>query len=250
MNTKKLKSILRAHAEWLKDHSKGRRADLSGANLICADLRGTDLRNANISYADLRNAGISYAHLMGINLMGANIRGANIREANISDADLRSADLCGADLRGADLRNANISWANIRGTYLNYADMRGANLIGSDLRGANLRGTILKDALLPDYSILPEGDLIGYKKLANNVICKLLIPAKARRVNALGSRKCRAEYAKVLKGKGDSKSPFDEVIHYKPGKIVRCVEPFNDDIREECASGIHFFITQKEAKEF
>ena len=45
--------------------------------------------------------------------------------------------------------------------------------------------------------ILPEGDIIGYKKCRDGVIVKLLIPIKAKRSHAFG-RKCRAEYAKVL----------------------------------------------------
>jgi len=55
------------------------------------------------------------------------------------------------------------------------------------------------------YVILPDGDIIGWKKCmsepngsGDEVIVQLLIPAGARRLNVYGVRKCRAEYAKVL----------------------------------------------------
>ena len=163
-----------------------------------------------------------------------------------SRADLRGADLGGAVLTGADLRGANLRGANLRG-----ADLRGADLGGAVLTDAVLTGADLKK-LKSERSILPEGDLIGYKKLADGTICKLLIPANSKRVNGICGRKCRAEYVKVLEGEGISKNPSGngQILTYKIGEIVRCVKPFNDDIREECTSGIHFFITKEEAEAF
>ena len=57
-----LHEILTAHAAWLADPAKGRRANLSGANLSKADLseanlRGADLSGANLSGADLSEIG-------------------------------------------------------------------------------------------------------------------------------------------------------------------------------------------------
>jgi len=68
-----LQQVRKLHAEWLLDHMKGSRANLSKANLSKADLSGADLS-------------------------GAYLRGA----------DLRGADLRGADLSGADLRRAKL----------------------------------------------------------------------------------------------------------------------------------------------
>ena len=147
-------------------------------------------------------------------------------------------NLCGADLRGADLR----------GAYLSYADLRGAGLRGADLSHADLRGAGLTDAKgLEQTYIVCEGDLIGYKKLADGTICKLLIPAASKRSNATG-RKCRAEYAVVIEGEGVSS--YDPTFVYKIGETVRPCGPFNEDRWNECASGIHFFITRKEAEEY
>ena len=152
-------------------------------------------------------------------------------------------DLRGADLSGADLRGANLRVANLRG-----ANLSGANLSGADLSGADLSGAKnLTAILLAETTILPEGDLIGYKKLHGGVICKLRIPAEAKRSNATG-RKCRAEYAVVLDGGGASQ--YDQSFKYKVGETVKPTEPFDEDRWKECAPGIHFFLTKVEAEAF
>jgi hypothetical protein len=204
-----------------------KRADLYGANLRGADLRGADLRGAD--------------------LYGANLRGA----------DLRGADLYGADLYGANLRGANLRGANLYGADLRGADLYGANLYGADLYGADLRGAInLKEAKDADFAIaqtriLPEGDLIGYKKCANGVIVKLLIPKEAKRSHAFG-RKCRCEYARVLQifGAEEAFSTHDSTFKYKVGETVKPKLEFVEDWTNECASGIHFFITKIEAEKY
>lgn len=148
--------------------------------------------------------------------------------------------------------------ANLRGADLYRADLYGADLYGADLRGANLYGANLRGAKNTDYAIaqtriLPEGDIIGYKKCEDDKIVKLLIPKDAKRSHAFG-RKCRAEYAEVLeitKGKRKVKeatSTHDHSFIYKVGETVKPTTRFSDEWTEECASGIHFYITKIEAE--
>ena len=210
--------------------------------LSCADLRGADLRHADLSCADLR---------------GADLRHADLRYADLRCADLSHADLRYADLRGADLSCADLSHANLR-----YADLRGA-----DLSRANLYGAKLSELTVAQTSILPdEGDIIGWKKAyvddaiddATPVIVKLLIPADAQRSNCTG-RKCRANTARVLDlqdKQGNSLPPdttaysrYDTDFTYKKGETVH-VENFDTNRWDECAPGIHFFITRIEAVEY
>jgi hypothetical protein len=95
-----------------------------------------------------------------------------------------------------------------------------------------------------------------YKKLRDELVATLEIPKKARRINAYGSRKCRAEYAKVLsietadgkKAKTGYGLHQDEFV-YTASKIVR-PDSYNDDPRIECSNGIHFFITKQEAQNY
>ena len=152
-----------------------------------------------------------------------------------------SANLCDADLRGADLRDADLRDANLRD-----ADLRGA-----DLRDADLRGAKGAEKIIAQTRILPDGDIIGWKKCRDGVLVKLLIPATAKRSHAFG-RKCRAEFAKVVEviGAETAVSQYDMEFIYKVGEEVKPKEPFSDDWQNECESGIHFFITRIEAEAF
>jgi hypothetical protein len=118
-----------------------------------------------------------------------------------------------------------------------------SSLIKAVKSGANLRG-----ADLPNYSILPDGDLIGWKKISK-VLIKLEIPKKAKRVNSLVGRKCRANFAKILKVYNDQKSVQGghAGLTYTEGETIY-PDKFDDDIRIECTHGIHFFITKQEAE--
>ena len=198
------------------------------------------------------------ACLLGAYLRYADLRDADLRDADLRGADLRGADLFRADLRGADLRGADLFLADLRGADLFRADLRGADLRGADLRGANLSElTVAQTSILPD-----EGDIIGWKKaLALDgapIIVKLLIPSDAKRSNSTG-RKCRANKARILDlqdRQGNSLPPdttayssFDPDFTYKKGETVH-VEDFDTNRWNECAPGIHFFITRIEAVKY
>ena len=216
-------------------------ADLSDADLHGADLSYDDLHSADLRYADLSDANLRYADLSDANLRYADLSDANLRYAKLRDADLYGADLCGANLYGANLSDANLSDAN--------------------LSGANhVKLSIAKTSILPD-----EGDIIGWKKAWTDnempptpVIVKLLIPSDAQRSNATG-RKCRASKARVLDlqdKQGNSLPPdttayssYDADFTYKKGETIH-VENFDTNRWNECAPGIHFFITRIEAVEY
>ena len=147
------------------------------------------------------------------------------------------------------------------------ANLRGANLYGANLRGANLGGANLCGADLGEdrkpyaqYRTCAEGTITGWKRLACGNVLRLEIPADAKRCNAIGSRKCRAEYAiacAVYDTKGELIEPITAPLRskhnneftYELGKEVR-PDKYDDDIRVECSSGIHFFITFEEAAEY
>ena len=209
------------------------------------------LHDANLRHADLRDANLRYACLHGVNLHGADLRyaclhGVNLHGADLSYVNLHGADLSDADLHGADLRDADLSYVNLHG----------ANL--SDANHVQL--SIAKTSILPD-----EGDIIGWKKAwtddtmpPKSVIVKLLIPSDAQRSNATG-RKCRASKARVLDlqdKQGNSLPPdttaysgHDTDFTYKKGETIH-VENFDTNRWNECAPGIHFFITRIEAVEY
>jgi Family of unknown function (DUF5758)/Pentapeptide repeats (8 copies) len=172
---------------------------------------------------------------------GANLSGANLGGANLSRADLSGANLGGADLRSADLSGANLG---------------GADLRSADLRSADLRSAVAKELACAMTSIVPEtGSLEGFKKLRGGAIAHIFIPAKAKRSNAAG-RKCRASEAKVLaiwdsagKPIKTGHSQHDYSFVYRVGRIAR-PDSFDANRWNECAPGIHFFLTRIEAENY
>jgi hypothetical protein len=206
---------------------------------------GSAVKAALKAGADLRSADLRSADLQGADLRSADLRSADLRGADLRSADLRSADLRGANLRGADLRSADLQGA----------DLQGINLRGADLRGANLQGAKDADLIIARTRILPEGSLIGWKKLQGEIIAKLRIPEAAKRSHAFG-RKCRAEFAEVLEltkngvPVDSGTSQHDNSFVYRVGETVRPKNGFSENWMEECDPGIHFFISKIEAENY
>ena len=170
------------------------------------------------------------------NLWYANLWSANLWSANLWYADLRYADLRYADLRYADLRSANLWYADLRSANLWYAENRETSVINEATSSFALQ--------CPE-----EWDFIWRKKCKDNVIVKLKIPAEARRCSAT-TRKCRAEYVKVLEVIGADVwlSSYDGwKTEYKKWEIVKC-DKREEDRWIECWWWIHFFITKREAE--
>jgi uncharacterized protein YjbI with pentapeptide repeats len=147
-----LLKILGDHKRYLKTEGKrGKRADLTGTNLVGVNLRKADLRKAILEKADLTGANLKEADLNGAHKeylkaegtggKKANLTGANLNCAKLVDAILSKAHLQNAILIGADLTDAHLT-----GAYLTGADLTGANLSKADLSEANLSNAVLEKA--------------------------------------------------------------------------------------------------------
>ena len=218
-----LAEILKKHEMWIYGEVGGIRADLSN----------TDLSRANLHLANLAMADLS---------------GANLSLANLSGATLYKANLWLADLRWADLRMTNFRLANLSG-----ADFYKADLHKTDLHWANLY--IAKNFYFP--IACPEKGLFTAFKRASGYIVELEIPADALRSSST-TRKCRCSKAKVISITNLDGTPSDVksvASEYNPkfiytiGETVE-VPNFDTNRWNECAPGIHFFITRQEAVEF
>ena len=185
---------------------------------------------------------------------------AALEEAVRAGANLGDANLRGANLRGTDLGDANLGDANLRGANLGGANLRGADLGGADLGGAYLGDANLGDAknaelAIAQTRIIPDaGPIIGWKKCRDGRIVQLRIPAKAKRSHASG-RKCRSDRARVLAIFNSDGTPATEAaslrdlsFRYVVGETVVPQVPFDDNPWNECASGIHWYITRLEAE--
>ena len=208
-------------------------------NLI---LENMDLENFNLSDMDF-----SHSNFIGVNLSNVNFCSSQLVNVLLDDCDLQNANLKNANLERASLRRANLT--------------------GVDISGARLYAAVLENAILDDIIFddntknfrihCPEkGAFIAYKKGLNNLIVKLLIPSDARRVSSTMNC-CRCDKAKVLEIKNfEGTKFFDEAwstvaegFCYKLGEWVYA-ENFNEDRWYDSTGGIHFWMTEEEAKAY
>ena len=110
MTRQEAKKILKLHKKWLKDGTKGKRANLGGTNLRGADLIYADLRYASLIYTNLIGADLRYANLMDANLIYANLRGASLMDANLKGADLRYCIGNGKEVKSLQIGTYSISY--------------------------------------------------------------------------------------------------------------------------------------------
>ena len=208
-------------------------------NLI---LENMDLENFNLSDMDF-----SHSNFIGVNLSNVNFCSSQLVNVLLDDCDLQNSNLKNANLERASLRRANLT--------------------GVDISGARLYAAVLENAILDDIIFddntknfrihCPEkGAFIAYKKGLNNLIVKLLIPSDARRVSSTMNC-CRCDKAKVLEIKNfEGTKFFDEAwstvaenFCYKLGEWVYA-ENFNEDRWYDSTGGIHFWMTEEEAKAY
>ena len=237
-----------------------------------ADLRYANLQSANLRYVDLSYANLQSANLRYVDLRSANLRYVDLRSANLYYANLQSADLQSADLRSANLRSANLRYANLQSANLQYADLRSAYLSSADLRSANLSSADLSHAdlsyadlsyadqnagtLFLSIACPEEGSFIAYKKASGKII-KLMITEDAKRSSAT-TLKCRASKAQTISIENIDGTPYDQnfvssdydsSFIYRIGEVVE-VTTFDEDRWNECAPGIHFFLSKELAKQY
>ena len=268
---KELKTILEQHKLWLDSNEKEGKcvdlsgANLSGANLTCvdlsgADLSGADLRCADLSGANLTSANLSYANLSYANLSYANLSGANLTSANLRCANLTSANLTSANLRGVDLRRSDLFYTNLTDAVLTGADLYGANLTGADLTraylyradltNADLTNTIIDEKEQCRKGIVLTEPMIGYKKARGGKIITLEIPIGAK-VFSINNDKRRTNKAKVIDMQGETElsSWYNTNFKYHVEDKIE-IKDFDEMYNVECSTGIHFFLTRKEAKNY
>ena len=136
---------------------------------------------------------------------------------------------------------------------LHGADLSRAYLHGADLSGADLSGA--KNLFLP-IACPDTGEFTAWEKCAGGTIVKLLIPADAKRSSAT-SRRCRASKAVVIAVYDKDGNEIDSAVSshnrgfiYRKGETVEPANGFDDNRWNECAPGIHFFITREEAENY
>ena len=205
--------------------------------------------------------------LENMNLENYDLSDMNFSHSNFINANLSNVNFCSSQLVNVLLDDCNLQNANLKNANLERASLRRANLTKVDISGARLYAAVLENAILDNIIFddktenfrihCPEqGAFVAYKKGLDNLIIKLLIPSDAKRVSSTMNC-CRCDKAKVLEIKNfEGTKFFDEAwstvaenFCYKLGEWVYA-ENFNEDRWYDSTGGIHFWMTEDEAKAY
>ena len=245
---------------------------------VGSDLSKLSFNGADLSDAWFKNCDLSYAYFRGANLDGASFDkcyaerttfdGASMKGANISCCYFKVAYFYGSLMLNIKIYCSFFLLCGFDGAHISVNEVDSeTNFLDSDFTKA-CTISVRELSQAKNFSIpmtCPDtGGFIGWKQcfitdpdmpFFKECIVKLRIPAEAKRSSATG-RKCRCDRATVLEIQdleGNklpedtvAKSWHDKQFTYKVGEIVS-VDNFCEDRWEECAPGIHFFITREEA---
>ena len=225
ISQEELDNLLDNHELWLKNPS--------------SDKNRLILRNYDLSFLKIKNRDLSKSIFNNCNIVSMVIKNCDLSEGLFINCTLTNVRLANTNLAKAEIRNCKLD-----------------NIVANPF-------TSFYNLQCPE-----EGSFIGFKKAYINttpnnktyfpslpVIVKLQITEDSLRSSAT-SRKCRCSKAKVLSisyldgtecPEGTiAYSQYNSDFIYKIGDILE-IKNFDEDRWEECAKGIHFFITREEA---
>ena len=223
--------------EILKNRNPKKRLVLNEIELFDMDFTNWDLSNIDFSFSAFHRVRFDEA-----NLQNSSVFNALFDECTTVKTNFRHANLECAALRYTDMRGCNIEGANLYSALLEYA---------------KLDDIIFNEATKWFHLRCPEkGAFLGYKKCFNERLVQLLIPADAKRTSAT-LPSCRCNKAKVLTIKSfdykenylEAWSLVDDNFVYTVGEWVE-VKNFNEDRWMDSTTGIHFWMTREEAKNY
>lgn len=202
---------------------------------------------ADLSNLDLHNIDFTDSFGENINFSNANLSNSNLTRVRFHHANFRGTNFSKAILEASDIRYSDFTNADFRGTKFKMAFME-----------KSIHDGVLVDDTTENFKMTcPEtGPFVCYKKCFEDKLVQLLVPSDARRSSDT-SRMCRCDKAKVLNITNfDHTEKFTEArslcgrdFYYHVGEYV--YEPnYNDDRWLQSTYGIHFFMTEEEAKSY
>ena len=259
-----LNEKLKLHMRWLERESDGVRLRLTDTRLT----GNIDLRGAQLQHSVLHNVRGRGVKLIGANLSHIYMRGCWFRQTDMTGARLSHAHLYTVVLDNVILNKVRMDGTRFNNCRIVAHDMDGVRTSHETVfRDTSVRTTPLDANTYSELAcatrLVPSsGDVIGWKRCQSTIpddycfIVKLRIPSDARRSNGF-QRQCRAEYADVLEitpygrvapeSGARACSLYDPTLIYEVGKRVTAsgwdTNRFND-----CTAGIHFYLTQAEAR--
>ena len=267
ISSKQLKTIMDAHAKYLAGKASGKRAVFSNVELT-GEFSDIDFSKASFE-------GVTAEYVMFCDCKfnecqfdeDCNFVNAEFNDCDLSEVEMNNgANFAGASFGKCNFKNACCRSAIFRNTAFYDADLTNVNMYEADFTNADFVRCKLDNIRYDECTCgialaCPEkGSFTAFKKAKlyndNNCIVELQVPADALRSSAT-TRKCRVSKAKVvavytMDGKSIKQNAYSiqtRSFVYKIGKIVE-VKNFDKNRWNECSSGIHCFITKREAEQY
>lgn len=267
ISSKQLKTIMDAHAKYLAGKASGKRAVFSNVELT------GEFSDIDFSKASFEGVTAEYVTFCDCKFNecqfdeDCNFVNAEFNDCDLSEVEMNNgANFAGASFDKCNFKNACCRGAIFRNTAFYDADLTNVNMYEADFTNADFVRCKLDNIRYDECTCgialaCPEkGSFTAFKKAKlyndNNCIVELQVPADALRSSAT-TRKCRVSKAKVvavytMDGKSIKQNAYSiqtRSFVYKIGKIVE-VKNFDKNRWNECSTGIHCFITKREAEQY
>lgn len=153
ISKKKIKDILADHALWLKDRSKGNKANFFNVKICLENFAGMDLsyvsfyksklHHINFTNAILFETSFNESEITNTFFNNADLRNSSFKFSELNFCTFNGADCSGANFENVDFGRVMIRWAKLIGasfcnSRLGRANLRSSNLIGSDIDFSSL----------------------------------------------------------------------------------------------------------------
>lgn len=265
ISSKQFKSIMDAHTKYLAGKASGKRAIFSNVELTGEfsdiDFSKASFEGVTTKYATFNNCKFNECYFD----KDCNFVNAEFNYCDLTEIETESgANFTRASFDNCNFKNARCCGSNFRDTTIFNTDLTNVYMYNSDFTNAYFTNCKLDNIKYDECTCgialaCPEkGAFTAFKKaeLYSGECCvvELQVPADALRSSAT-TRKCRVSKAKVVAvyniyGKSIKQNAYSTHTNsfvYKIGKTVE-VKNFDKNRWNECSTGIHCFITKREAE--
>ena len=248
------------------DNMKVTRGNAKHVEVSCCSIVGTELNGCsfeygNVQHTNLQNSTIFSTDASGVRFFGCTFNNSHLTTLGLKNAIADSVSIIASDVSGITtsqlvrVRSVILTRTTLHRCHLcNHKDStNGIKLIECETIGCQVDTGFREcssccpttgEYIAWKFAFFYDGD---NRKVA---IIKLRIPENAKRVNPLGTEKCRASMARVesIKDEFDRDvikafSWFNPKFEYVVGQTL-VVKDYDDDCRTNCSSGIHHYMSR------
>ena len=235
--------------------------EVSCGSIIGTELNGCSFEYGNVQHTNLQNSTIIATDASGVRFFGCTFNNSHLTTLGLKNAIADSVSIIASDVSGITtsqlvcVRNIILTRTTLHRCHLcNHKDSTdGIKLIECETIECQVDTGFRECA-----SCCPtSGEYTAWKFAfffdgANRrvAIIKLIIPENAKRVNPLGTKKCRASMARVesIKDEFDrdvlkAYSWYNPKFEYEVGQTL-VIKDYDDDCRTKCSSGIHHYMSR------